>query len=82
MSPLIIGVLIGVTTIVILATGVPVAFGLGLTAIAFLVIFEGLESLDVLADLFFGGIAEFSLVSIPVRYCFRRGKNKYSFLVV
>lgn len=66
MSPLVIGVLIGVTTIIILATGVPVAFGLGITAITFLVIFEGIESLDVLADLFFGGIAEFSLVSIPM----------------
>jgi len=58
--------LIGVTTIIVLATGIPVAFGLGLTAITFLVIFEGIDSLDVLADLFFGGIAEFSLVSIPM----------------
>ena len=66
MSPLVIGMLIGITTIIILATGIPVAFGLGLTAITFLVIFEGIDSLDVLADLFFGGIAEFSLVSIPM----------------
>lgn len=66
MSPLAIGILIGITTITILATGIPVAFGLGITAITFLVIFEGIDSLDVLADLFFGGIAEFSLVSIPM----------------
>ena len=66
MSPLAIGILIGITTIAILATGIPVAFGLGITAIVFLVIFEGIDSLDVLADLFFGGIAEFSLVSIPM----------------
>ena len=66
MSPLVIGILIGITTITILATGIPVAFGLGITAITFLVIFEGIDSLDVLADLFFGGIAEFSLVSIPM----------------
>jgi tripartite ATP-independent transporter DctM subunit len=66
MSPLVIGMLIGITTITVLATGIPVAFGLGLTAITFLVIFEGIDSLDVLADLFFGGIAEFSLVSIPM----------------
>ena len=66
MSPLVIGMLIGITTIIVLATGIPVAFGLGLTAITFLVIFEGIDSLDVLADLFFGGIAEFSLVSIPM----------------
>ena len=66
MSPLIIGVLVCVSTLIILATGIPVAFGLGLVAISFLVIFEGIGSLDILADLFFGGIAEFSLVSIPM----------------
>jgi C4-dicarboxylate transporter, DctM subunit len=66
MSPLVIGILIGVTTITILATGIPVAFGLGITAIIFLMIFDGIDSLDVLAEIFFGGIAEFSLVSIPM----------------
>ncbi|MBL6932068.1 MAG: TRAP transporter large permease, partial [Rhodospirillales bacterium] len=66
MSPLAIGVLVCVSTIIVLGTGIPVAFGLGLVAISFLAIFDGIGSLDVLADLFFGGIAEFSLVSIPM----------------
>jgi len=66
MSPLIIGGLVCVSTLIVLATGIPVAFGLGIVAISFLIIFEGLGSLDILADLFFGGIAEFSLVSIPM----------------
>ncbi len=66
MSPLEIGILIGIITIVILATGIPVAFGLGLTAIGFLVAFEGFDSLDILAETFFSGISEFSLVSIPM----------------
>ncbi|MBL4615089.1 MAG: TRAP transporter large permease [Magnetovibrio sp.] len=66
MSPLMIGLLVVISTIGILATGIPVAFGLGLVAMTFLVIFEGFEALDVVADLFFGGIAEFSLVSIPM----------------
>jgi C4-dicarboxylate transporter, DctM subunit len=66
MSPLIIGILVCVSTILILATGIPVAFGLGIVAISFLVFFEGMDSLDVLGDTFFAGIAEFSLVSIPM----------------
>jgi C4-dicarboxylate transporter, DctM subunit len=66
MSPLVIGVLVCVSTLIVLSTGIPVAFGLGLVAISFLVIFDGIDSLDILADLFFGGIAEFSLVSIPM----------------
>lgn len=66
MSPLAIGALIAVTTIVVLASGIPIAFGLGLVAVAFLIIFEGFASLTVLADTFFAGLAEFTLVSIPM----------------
>ncbi len=66
MNPLVIGALISVITIIILATGIPVAFGLGLVSIGFLVAFEGMDSLNILADTFFGGIAEFALVSIPM----------------
>jgi tripartite ATP-independent transporter DctM subunit len=66
MDPLLIGGLVMVSTIIVLATGIPVAFGLGLVAIIFLTIFEGQGTLDVLADTFFEGLAEFSLVSIPM----------------
>ena len=66
MSPLTIGVLVAISTIALLATGVPVAFGLGLVAVVFLLIFEGDGALSVLADTFYGGLAEFSLVSIPM----------------
>jgi C4-dicarboxylate transporter DctM subunit len=66
MDPLLIGGLVMVSTIIVLATGIPVAFGLGLVAIIFLIIFEGPGTLDVLADTFFEGLAEFSLVSIPM----------------
>ena len=66
MSPLLIGILIALGTIVILACGIPIALGLGLVSIVFLLVFDGLGSLDILADTFFAGIAEFSLVSIPM----------------
>ena len=66
MSPLVIGLLVMVATVAVLATGMPVAFGLGLVAVSFLMVFEGLSSLDVLADTFYGGLAEFTLVSIPM----------------
>jgi len=66
MNPLLIGVLIAFSTLIVLSCGIPIAFGLGVVAISFLVIFDGIESLDILADIFFSGIAEFSLVSIPM----------------
>jgi len=66
MSPLVIGLLVAVAIVVVMAAGVPVAFALGLVAIAFLVIFEGLDSLSIVAETFYAGLAEFTLVSIPM----------------
>jgi len=66
MSPLELGGLIAVVTIVILATGIPIAFGLGLVAVAFLVAVDGWNSIGVMADTFYGGLADFTLVSIPM----------------
>jgi tripartite ATP-independent transporter DctM subunit len=58
--------LVVVATLAVLATGIPVALGLGLVAVMFLVAFDGLGALDVVAETFFGGLAEFALVSIPL----------------
>lgn len=66
MSPLATGALVGVVTVVLLASGVPIAFGLGIVSIAFLLIFEGAGSLNFLGELFFSGLSEFTLVSIPM----------------
>jgi tripartite ATP-independent transporter DctM subunit len=66
MSPLIIGLIIAISLIVILATGIPIAFGLGLVSVIFLMLFEGWGSMSIVAELFFDGIAEFALVSIPM----------------
>src|SRR3546814_14804845 len=65
MSPLALGVLIGVVTIAVLATGIPIAFGLGLVALGFLIAVDGWDSLSIVADPFFAGLAEFGLVAIP-----------------
>ncbi len=66
MSPEIIGLLVAITLIVLMILGVPVAFALGLTAIFFLFIFEGAGSLPGVAETFFAGLGEFSLLSIPM----------------
>jgi len=66
MDPLHIGILISIVTILVLSSGIPVAFGLGLVSVGFLIAFEGIDSMAILAETFFAGIAEFSLVSIPM----------------
>jgi C4-dicarboxylate transporter DctM subunit len=66
MSPLEIGVLIGIVTLLVLASGVPIAFGLGFVSLLFLLVFEGLSGLDFIGELFFSGLADFTLVAIPM----------------
>ena len=66
MGPGTTGLLIGLMVFVLLTIGVPVAFTLAITAIAFLVVGKGLLGLSSLAENFFGGLAEFTLLSIPM----------------
>ena len=55
-----------VVTLLMLLSGIPVAFGLGAISIVFLVIFQGFDALHVVAETFWSGLDEFTLVSIPM----------------
>ncbi len=66
MSPLALGAAIAVVTILVLATGTPVAFALGIVALGFLLAVDGTAALANLADTLFAGLNDFTLVSIPM----------------
>lgn len=66
MSPAIQGSLVLVTTILVLLSGIPVAFGLGAIAVVFLVAFQGFDALHVVAETYWSGLDEFTLVAIPM----------------
>jgi len=66
MSPAVQGTIVLVVTLAILLSGVPVSFGLGAISIAFLLIFQGADSLHVVAETFWSGLNDFTLVSIPM----------------
>jgi tripartite ATP-independent transporter DctM subunit len=66
MSPAVQGTIVLVVTLVILLSGVPVAFGLGAISIVFLLLFQGGDSLHVVAETFWSGLNDFTLVSIPM----------------
>jgi tripartite ATP-independent transporter DctM subunit len=66
MSPLLIGVLVFATTMLVLATGLPIAFGLGAVALGFMVIFDGWSSVHFLPETIFSGLDDFTLVSLPM----------------
>src|SRR5918911_3445918 len=66
MSPTAQGAIVLVVTLIVLLSGAPVAFGLGAIALAFLIIFKGIDSLNVAAETFYSGLHDFTLVSIPM----------------
>ena len=53
MDPLIIALIVAVFTLLVLFSGIPIAFGLSFVSIALLVTFEGFQMLDVFAETFF-----------------------------
>src|SRR5437899_10541557 len=53
-----------VVTLAMLLSGTPVAFGLGAISIVFIMVFQGFGSLQVVAETFFAGLNDFTLVSL------------------
>jgi len=65
-SPLELGLLVATVTVLVLMSGAPVAFSLGGVALGFLLIFDGVGALSIVADVFYGGLDSFALLSIPM----------------
>ncbi len=61
-----IGILLLVVTLVVLFSGLPIAWGLTLIAVAFLAIFEGPTALGIVAITFMDEISSFALLTIPL----------------
>ncbi|MFY0681601.1 MAG: TRAP transporter large permease [Thalassovita sp.] len=66
MDPLILGALVSICTILVLFSGVSVGVGLLVVSGGFLVSFDGLRSLELMPEIFFGKLDSFALLSIPM----------------
>jgi|TARA_B110000977_G_scaffold161457_1_gene206428 C4-dicarboxylate transporter DctM subunit len=66
MDPLMIALIVAVFTLIILFSGIPIAFGLSFVSLVLLVSFEGFQMLEVFAESYYGGIDSFVLLSIPM----------------
>src|SRR5579864_6628445 len=66
MSPTIQGSLVLIVTLLMLLSGIPVAFGLGAISIIFLLLFHGFDSIHVVAETYWAGLDDFTLVAIPM----------------
>jgi C4-dicarboxylate transporter, DctM subunit len=65
-SELQLGATVALVTVAVLLTGTPIAFGLGIVAMGFLVWFEGLHALGFVPDILYGSLDSFALLSIPM----------------
>lgn len=66
MDPLLLGALVGLVTIMILFSGVSVGIGLLTVSAMFLIAFDGVRSLELMPEIFFGKLDSFALLSIPM----------------
>jgi C4-dicarboxylate transporter, DctM subunit len=66
MTPTSEGAIVIAATLLVLFSGIPVAFGLGAISIVFLLIFQGFDALHIVAETFYGGLDDFTLVAIPM----------------
>ncbi|SEA08738.1 TRAP transporter large permease [Rubrimonas cliftonensis] len=66
MDPLTLGGVVALATILVLFSGVSVATGLLITAGGFLLAFDGMRSLELMPEIFFGKLNDFALLSIPM----------------
>ncbi|KAF1048817.1 MAG: C4-dicarboxylate TRAP transporter large permease protein DctM [Herbaspirillum frisingense] len=66
MSPLTLGALYGVITIVVMCSGMPIAFALGVVATGFMYFFMPESSLDTVTQNVYEEIASITLLSIPL----------------
>ncbi len=66
MTPLVAGSFVMLALLACLAVGTPIAFALGFVSVMTLLVVEGWDSISILGETFFGGLASFGLVSIPM----------------
>lgn len=66
MSPLSLGVLYGVVTLIVMFSGMPIAYSLGVVATGFMIFFMPAASLDTITQNVYEEMASITLLSIPL----------------
>ncbi len=66
MDPLLLSLIVAMVTILILFSGVSVALGLLIVSASFLIVFDGIRSLELLPEILFGKLDNIALLSIPM----------------
>jgi tripartite ATP-independent transporter DctM subunit len=66
MDPLLLAALVGISTTLVLFSGIPVGIGLLVISVGFIMIFDGIGSLPLLPEILFGKLDSFEVLAIPM----------------
>lgn len=66
MSPVLLSLYMVLATLLVLATGIPIAFGLAVVSTVFFLAIEGIGRMPLIAEQFFNGLQDFGIVTIPM----------------
>ncbi len=66
MDPILLGLIVAITTIIVLFSGVSVAIGLLVVSAGFLLVIDGVRSLELMPEILFGKLNNFALLAIPM----------------
>lgn len=66
MNPLAIGASIGIFTLIVMLSGMPIAFALGLAAVISMLVFLEIDQVSMLANFVYSSLDDFAVLSIPL----------------
>lgn len=66
MDPNILGIIVGLVSLVFLFSGMPIAFALGVPSVLFILLFMDRHQFDLIAHTMFDGLNDFGLLAIPL----------------
>ncbi|WP_240376839.1 TRAP transporter large permease [Bacillus piscicola] len=66
MSSLTIGIIMGVATLALMLTGIPIAFALGIIAVGSILLFLDINVFNQVGDFLYGSLDNFALLAIPL----------------
>lgn len=66
MDPNILGIIVGLVSLVFLFSGMPIAFALGVPSVLFILLFMDSHQFDLIAHTMFDGLNDFGLLAIPL----------------
>lgn len=66
MDPNVLAIIVGLVTLLFLLSGMPIAFGLGVPSVIFILLFMDRYQFDLMAHIVYEGVNDFGLLAIPL----------------